>query len=133
MIGLLLLALIQGGIETSAGRPGGRTYHPVTVARLPTTTRTHVRVCGLVTLVRKEEDGDVHVRLSDGARFAVAEIVPAIPLPRPRLGQRICVDGISREDKAHRWFEIHPLEAWRPMARTDRVSKPKGTGDGTVR
>ncbi len=99
MIELLLLAI---------------TFHPVTVEKLPITKHTHVRVCGVVTLVRKEADGDSHIRLTDGARFVVAEIIPAIPLPRPKLGQRICVDGISREDKAHRWFEVHPVLAWRP-------------------
>lgn len=97
MIALLLLAI---------------TFHPVTVKQLPTTRWTHVHVCGVVTLVKKEEDGDVHLRLTDGPRFVVAEIIPALPLPTPRRGQRICVDGISRDDKAHGWSEVHPVLRW---------------------
>lgn len=90
------------------------TFHPVTVSQLPTTKHTHVRVCGTVTLVKTEDDGDVHLRLTDGARFVVAEIIPAIRLASPTRGQRICVDGISRADKAHGWYEVHPVLGWRP-------------------
>lgn len=92
----------------------GRPYHPVPIAQLATTKWTHVRVCGLVTLVRKEADGDVHIRLADPAgAFVVAEIIPAIPLPRPKRRQRICVEGISRIDKGHgHWPEVHPVERW---------------------
>lgn len=88
------------------------TFHPVPVKKLPTTRWTHVHVCGVVTLVKKEEDGDVHIRLTDRTRFVVAEIVPAIPLPAPTRGQTICVDGISRDDKAHGWAEVHPVLRW---------------------
>jgi hypothetical protein len=88
-------------------------FHPVTVAQLPTTVHTHVHVCGLVTLVKKEADGDTHLKVSDGPHFIVAEFIPAIPLPTPKVGQRICVDGISREDKLHRWYEVHPGLRWR--------------------
>jgi hypothetical protein len=87
-------------------------FHPVSVKELPTTRWTHVHVCGLVTLVKKEADGDTHIRITDGARFVVAEIIPALRQPAPRVGQRICVDGISRDDKAHGWSEIHPVLRW---------------------
>jgi hypothetical protein len=91
------------------------TFHPVTVAKLPMTRWTHVTVCGRVALLKTEADGDAHLRIEDASkRFIVAEIIPAIPLPRPKLGQQVCVDGISRFDKAHGWFEVHPVLAWRP-------------------
>jgi hypothetical protein len=88
------------------------TFHPVSVKDLPTTRWTHVHVCGLVTFVKGEADGDTHVRITDGARFVVGEIIPALRQPAPKRGQRICVDGISREDKAHGWFEVHPILRW---------------------
>lgn len=105
----LALWLCGGDREADAE---GRTYHKVTVAKLPTTQWTHVEVCGLVTLVKKEADGDLHVRIDDGGVFLVAETVPYHPLPAPRSGQRICVRGISREDKTHHWYEVHPVESW---------------------
>jgi hypothetical protein len=90
-----------------------RTFHPVPLAQLAQTKWTHVRVCGTVTLSKHEADGDIHVRLSEGRAFVVAEIVPYHPLTRPKLGQRICVEGISRIDKTHgSWAEIHPVERW---------------------
>lgn len=89
----------------------GRTYHGVSVADLPTTVHTHVAVCGQVTLVKKEEDGDWHLRISNGDAFVVAEIIPEIPLAVPKKFQYVRVAGISREDKAHKWFEVHPVTA----------------------
>lgn len=84
------------------------TYHHVKVADVPHTQWTHVTACGVVTLVKKEADGDVHIRLSDGAAFLVVEIIPELPLPAPAKGARVCVSGISRIDKTHGWAEIHP-------------------------
>ena len=98
MIGLLLTLAI--------------TFHRVTVAQLSTTYHTHVTVCGTVTRVTAEADGDVHVRLSDRGRFAILEIIPALPLQSPPRGQRICASGISRIDPAHRWAEVHPVLQW---------------------
>lgn len=93
-----------------------RTYHRVTVAQLATTKWTHVSVCGRVAFVQPEADGDMHLRLEDGAAFIVVEVVPYHPLPRPARGARIRVDGISRIDKTHAWPEIHPAEAWRAVS-----------------
>lgn len=89
-----------------------RQFHKVPLAQLAKTHWSHVEVCGLVTLSKKEADGDIHVRLSEGSAFVVAEIVPYHRLPQPKKGQRICVDGISRQDRDHGWFEVHPVEAW---------------------
>jgi hypothetical protein len=88
-----------------------RTYHGVSVAKLKETTFTHVSVCGRVALVKREDDGDIHIRLEAGGAFVVAEIVPYHPLPAPKVGQFVRVAGVSREDKAHKWFEVHPVEA----------------------
>lgn len=106
----LLLLLLLAPMED-------RTYHPVALAQLGQTKWTHVEVCGLVTLAKGEADGDQHIRLNDGRAFVVAEIVPYHPLPRPRVGQRICVRGISRLDRTHAWSEVHPVEAWVPAGR----------------
>jgi hypothetical protein len=88
-----------------------RTYHGVSIAKVKDTQWTHISTCGKVTLVKRESDGDWHVRISDGAAFIVAEAIPAIPLTIPRVGQFVRVAGISREDKTHHWFEVHPVEA----------------------
>ncbi len=90
-----------------------RPYWPVTPAALPTSTRTHVQVEGRVVYVSTEADGDIHFRITDGRRhIVVCEIIPLIPLARPRVGQRVIVRGIRRVDTAHRYTEVHPVEAW---------------------
>lgn len=104
----------------------GRPYHVETVASMALSRSTHVEVTGLVTLVRKEADGDWHFRLSDQAgRFVVCEIVPSltgiptvvgyVQLVPPRRGQRVTVRGIRRYDTWHKWFEVHPVESWTPQ------------------
>jgi hypothetical protein len=107
-----------------------RPYHVETIASLATSRSTHVEVVGLVTLVKKEADGDLHFRLTDAdGRFIVCEIIPTlIPvaavdphsdepmlLERPSVGQRVRVRGIRRYDTWHRWSEIHPVEHWEPL------------------
>ncbi len=100
-----------------------RTYWPTTVAKLwsGTNTHTHVMVTGIVAYTRLEADSDFHVRLvtdsaalhDSTAAFLVVEIIPAIPLPHPKVGTRITVYGIYRRDPEHRnWAEIHPCERW---------------------
>lgn len=112
IVGGITLALWLAQADTKvAGRP----YHRVPVAKMSTTSRTHVEVCGLVTLRRKQADGDWHIRLTDGKAFVIAEIIPAIPLTPPKKGTRVCVRGISRFDKGHGWPEVHPVEAIRPF------------------
>lgn len=102
----MIAALLLLALET-------RAYHPVPLPQLAQTKWTHVHVCGTVTLAKHEADGDLHVRLSQGNTFIVAEIVPYHPLAAPKVGQRICVDGISRRDGDHGWYEVHPVERWR--------------------
>ena len=89
-----------------------RVYHKTTIARLPRTVDTHVELEGRVTLVRREGDGDVHIRVEDvDHRFVVVEVIPEISLTIPAVGDRVVVRGIVRYDKRHRWHEIHPAEA----------------------
>lgn len=89
-----------------------RRYWGVAIKDMAKNKHTHVVVEGLVTLVRKEPDGDLHIRLNDGEAFVVLEVIPSIPLNRPKKGQRIRAFGISRTDKVHGWPELHPVEAW---------------------
>lgn len=87
-------------------------YHPVRLDQVATTSWTHVCTTGPVVYVRKMADGDIHVTLDDGVSRVVAEIIPQIPLAKPRKGQRIEVCGITRYDKRHQWPEIHPVTRW---------------------
>lgn len=84
-------------------------FHRIALADLATTRHTHVCVTAPVTYVRKQADGDYHVTLDDGRAKVVAEIIPAIPLPAPRKGDRVEVCGISRIDRHHGWAELHPV------------------------
>ena len=117
VIALFLLAQLvstlgRRPVEPAVAMTGtSRTYHRVPVAQMATTKWTHVESCGVVTLVQLESDGDVHLRVSDGPAFLIAEIIPLIPLPSPKKGQTIRVRGISRIDHDHgSWAEIHPCE-----------------------
>lgn len=114
MIALLLLLQIA---------PVSRTYWPVTIAKLwsGTNTRTHVALTGVVAYTRLEADSDFHVKLvadtaavrDTAAAFVIVEMIPAIPLPHPKVRSRITVYGIYRRDPEHRnWPEVHPCERW---------------------
>lgn len=115
MIAFLLLQVALLGVKPVPDplpmNGESRIYHGVSIAQLKETPWTHVSVCGQVTLAKHEADGDAHLRLSDGRAFIVAEIVPYHRLPIPKVGQWVRVAGISREDKTHHWFEVHPVEA----------------------
>ena len=87
-----------------------RRYWPISLSDAATTRHTHAVVTGTVTYVRKMADGDYHLTLDDGTTRLVCEIIPAIPLPPPRKGQRVRVWGITRQDRHHGWPEIHPIE-----------------------
>jgi hypothetical protein len=117
VIALLLLWQLESSVgvyplPAVVGMSGeSRTYHGVTISGLKETQWTHVSVCGKVALAKHEADGDVHLRLEANGAFIVAEIVPYHPLPIPKVGQFVRVAGISREDKTHSWYEVHPVEA----------------------
>lgn len=113
-----------------------RPYHVETIASMPTCRHTHVAVTGRVILVRKEADGDIHIRISDdGKRFVVGEIIPtlmrverpfanarnvapqdqttyALPIQPPKLNECVELRGIRRFDNeaGHGFWEIHPIE-----------------------
>lgn len=97
-------------------------YHAVALKDLATTKWTHACTRGIVTLSKREADGDRHLRLEADGAFIVAEIIPQIPFPAPRVGQSVEVCGITRYDRAHGWPELHPV------TRTPRVFKAQGSG-----
>ncbi len=74
--------------------------------------RPRAKITGNVTLVKSEEDGDIHFRVENGTEFIVCEITPPLPLPRPKVGQKVVVWGIVRYDGQHKHWEIHPTEGW---------------------
>lgn len=90
--------------------PNFSKYTAMTPSGLTTTARSHVRVSGEVVAVTREEDGDMHVGMSDGRVSIVAECIPEMPCPAVVKGDHITVYGISRYDKQHKWYEVHPVE-----------------------
>jgi hypothetical protein len=74
--------------------------------------RPRALVTGKVMKVTKEKDGDHHVWVSDGKNELACEIVPELPLPRPKVGDVIDVWGVYRWDGEHNWGEIHPCVGW---------------------
>ena len=107
-----------------------RPYHPVTVDALASGTviHTHVRVTGRVRLIRLEQDGDMHYKLTGARAFIVAECIPELPCMAPgttvKLGDRVTVEGISRRDAEHKWWEVHPVEHLE-VERGARASAPR--------
>lgn len=87
-------------------------YHAIAVADFARKRLTHVCTHGIVTLKKREADGDIHLRVSDGDAFIVAEIIPQLPLPAPKLHDTVEVCGTRRYDDApgHGWWEVHPVE-----------------------
>jgi hypothetical protein len=105
----------------------GLAFHPIQIGAMAAETpghwrkmRTHIEVEGWVTYVATEDDGDHHIRICDDPkvqgvnlkRCVVAEIIPALPLPVPKAGDHVRVQGISRFDAelpGHNWWEVHPV------------------------
>lgn len=87
-------------------------YRTIPLDSLATTRWTHVCVVGPVVYIRRQSDGDIHITLDDGTSKAVLEIVPQIPLPRPKKGTVIKACGVSRYDRHHKWPEVHPVTSW---------------------
>lgn len=76
---------------------------------------THIEIRGSVAYVRSEPDGDTHIKLTEPlepATFVICECTPKEPCTRPRAGADIIVQGISRRDPEHGWYEVHPVEHW---------------------
>jgi hypothetical protein len=124
---LILLALALGFffLDASEARSRAkgedRTFHVLDLASFASLSPdasipSHVEVTGWVTLKKVEADGDVHLRLSDGDLFIVAECVPEIPAISAQCKAikkwtKVRVRGISRYDGApgHGWHEVHPV------------------------
>lgn len=101
----VMLALIM---PSTADRPS-RKYWPVTLAALAATPHPYVCTQGRVALVKREADGDLHVRLEAGGAFGVMEALPELPMAPPVLGTYVEACGIPRYDGMHKWGEIHPV------------------------
>lgn len=91
-----------------------RTYWnvPLDTLALGHLKHTHVAVTGTVSYTRKEDDGDIHIKLvAPSGRFIIAECIPELPCTFvPRAGVKVRVKGITRLDPEHLWSEIHPVE-----------------------
>lgn len=135
-----LLAALSALYASLCGATGPKEPTAVSIAKLARSTcanriPTHVRVAGVVASVRKEADGDYHVKLCEepnGAPCIVVEIIPSLSADRivepktraartraaVRKGDRIEVVGISRWDAGHRWWEIHPATSIKVLGLT---------------
>lgn len=92
-------------------------FQKVTIANLAAgkVHMTRAEVTGEVTLRKKEADGDIHMRISDGQHFVVAECMPEIDglwqqCSTVKVGSTVTVQGITRFDGEHKWWEVHPVE-----------------------
>lgn len=98
-----------------------RPYWPVDIVDFAKagSIHTHVQVNGYVTYTAREPDGDLHIRLCsnpkvkrmDLTQCIVVECVGKLPCVKPRLKTFVRVQGISRRDPEHGWFEVHPVES----------------------
>lgn len=108
---ILALALLAAGPDT---------YRRIELDKLPPDgcgyVPTHAKVEGIVASTRNQSDGDIHVKLCQFPRGAgaclVLELIPQIPMARPKARQRIEAAGILRWDAHHRWWEMHPVTSW---------------------
>lgn len=103
---------IERQVEAAEPVQARRVYFEVAIADMPSNVHTHVAVTGKVTLVKREADGDLHMRLEDAkGNFVTAECIPTLPcLTVPKVGATAMVRGISRFDGEHKWYEVHPVE-----------------------
>lgn len=113
---------VIGGVEIP-------TYHLTDLQEFAAgKTRIHVRLQGFIRHKSEELDGDLHIRLCDSndvvamdlKHCVVARVIPEAPIPIPSLGTFVEVDGISRRDRSHDWWEVHPVRAIRILP-----AKPK--------
>ena len=105
---LLLLPLNAWGADADL-------YHDVRIAVFAKTAYTHICTSGTVAYVRKQTDGDLHFKITDGPVFIIAEEQPDLKAKgtRPKKGQKITVCGVQRYDRMHKWQELHPVREWR--------------------
>lgn len=99
-----------------------RNYHLVTANNWGEIRYPYICADGVVKLVRREEDGDDHITIRDlKGHMLVAEVIPELRFPLPKLGVKVRVCGVSRYDKLHGWPEVHPvLEPFRLLNDVDR-------------
>jgi len=110
---LLALALLLL-VAVAHGQAPRRLYHRVTIEQLAAgrVPWPYAQLIGRVRMVRTEQDGDLHIKLTGTTAFVVLEVIPEMPLARPTVGARIRDWGIPRVDKEHGWWELHPLLGW---------------------
>lgn len=104
---VLIAALFASRLEAQ------RTYWvtPLDTLAIGHHHHTHAAVTGKVLYVKKESDGDIHIKLvSPSGRFIIAECIPLLPCVPPKAGQSVTIRGITRFDPEHLWFELHPVE-----------------------
>lgn len=119
-LGLIMLLWVP--LVLFAAEEPGRPYHVVALKDLALgkVRQTHVHVEGWVTYVKKEADGDLHIRVCEDPKIpdmqradcVVCECIPELPCEKPAIGSKVSVEGISRFDKenGHKWWEVHPIE-----------------------
>jgi hypothetical protein len=88
-------------------------WEPVKPSDFAALKYTHVETRGVVRAVRREGDGDVHVWICDPASVCVlGECIPQGPrldCDKLKRGESVILRGISRYDRWHKFWEIHPV------------------------
>jgi hypothetical protein len=101
----------RASMSTGEDSEEPRQYFKVAIADMPINHYTHVEITGEVKSRMPEKDGDMHIQVSDGTNFIIAECIPKLPCSViPNVGQTVTVRGISRYDRENRWYEVHPVE-----------------------
>ncbi len=99
----------------------GRRYWVVSLDSLALgrVAHTHVRVTGRLTAKRWQTDGDLHLHLTSAHHFIIGECIPTgcgncKALDQAgmfKVGQMVTLLGITRYDREHGWWELHPVES----------------------
>jgi hypothetical protein len=94
--------------------PPEQLYPTVTIAEIAAGKwiRPRAQISGTVDEARNEADGDFHFRVTDGKEFVICEITPQQPHLHPKVGMKVTVGGVVRYDGEHKWWELHPVDAW---------------------
>lgn len=132
LLGVMAVLLLTAPLTARSAR----NYHPYPITTVAAANPgnwhglrlTHIEIQGYVTYIKREADGDLHIRVCDSPAIKtmdrghcmVTEEIPTLrpstPFPKLKVGDHVDDKGIGRfdaETPGHNWWELHPLESVR--------------------